>query len=355
MSKLKIGWVGSGFVGQVAHMVNYAEMADAEIVALAELRPELGRAVCRRYDIPRFYASHKALLEDPDVEAVVAVVRRHHTGPVGLDVLNAGRHLFTEKPMAHTLDQGQRLVAAAAAGGLCYAVGFMRRHDEGVQIYKRLLDELRQTQELGSVLSVRVYLASGEDYCNIGGHVKTDEPRPMHQIWPIAPDWVPEAMHLEYEHFLNVCSHDLNLIRFLFGQRPRVKYVEYRRSAGSVVVLDFGEFSGIFQWGDINQNRWEEGVEIHFERGRLDLELPPAFLRNTPASVKLYKDHGRQPGEVICPTPDRTWAFRREDEAFVENVRQGTQPLAHGEDCLEDMHFLEDVWRHIVSDGDHRN
>jgi len=59
---------------------------------------------------------------------------------------------------------------------------------------------------------------------------------------------------------------------------------------------------------------------------------------------------GRKPGEVVCPTPDWTWAFQREDAAFVENVRCGTQPLAHGKDCLEDMHFLEDVWRHIVSE-----
>lgn len=346
--KVKIGWVGAGFIGQVAHLANYTEISGAEIVALAELRPKLGELVCQRHGIPRYYRNHTALLEDPEVEAVVAIVRRHHTAPVGLDVLNSGRHLFTEKPMAATLDQAERLVAAATAHDLCYAVGFMRRHDEGVQIAKRMLEELRESQELGPILFTRVYLSAGGDYCNIGGVIDTDEPKPTHQIWPIAPDWLPPKLHREYEHFLNVCSHDLNLIRFLFGQRPQVKHVEYRRDAGNVVVMDFGEFSGVYEWRDIDQNRWEEGVEVCFERGRLRLELPPAFLRNYAAHIELYKDNGKAPAQIICTAPDWTWSFRRQDEAFVEDVRTGQQPIASGADGLEDMRFIEDIWRYIA-------
>ncbi len=348
--KLKIGWVGSGFVGQVAHLSNYAEIPNAEIVALAELRPKLGALVCRRYGIPRYYENHKALLEDPEVEAVVAIVRRNHTAPVALDVLNAGRHLFTEKPMAQTLNQAERLVSAAEAHGLIYALGFMRRHDEGVQIAKRMLDELQETQELGRVIFTRCYLFAGGDYCNISGYIDTDEPKPTHLIWPVAPDWVPSELHREYETFLNVCSHGVNLIRFLFGPRPRVKHVEYRQQTGGVVVMDFGEFSGVFEWGNVALDFWDEGVEIYFERGRLRLVLPPAFLRNCPAHVELYKDNGKSPGQTICPKPGWTWAFRREDEAFVRDVLAGHQPIASGADGLEDMRMIEDIWRRILDE-----
>ncbi len=51
MRKLKLGWVGSGFVGQVAHLVNYVEFPNVEIVGLAELRPKLGDRACRKYGI----------------------------------------------------------------------------------------------------------------------------------------------------------------------------------------------------------------------------------------------------------------------------------------------------------------
>lgn len=343
-----MGFVGAGFIGQVAHLSNYAEIPGAEVVALAELRPELGAQVCRRYGIPRYYESHTALLEDPEVEAVVAVVRRHHTGPVGLDILNAGKHLFTEKPMAATYDQGQRLVSAATERDLRYAVGFMRRHDEGVQIAKRMLNELLESGELGAVRFVRAYCFAGGDYCNISGFVDSAEPKPTNPVWPIAPDWVPEPLHREYEHFLNVCSHDINLLRYLFPIAPKVSHAEWRRPAGSTVIFDFGEFSGILEYCDIDQNRWEEGVEIYFAKGKLVIDLPPAFLRNQPARIELYKDDGKSPGQIIRPTPDFTWAFRREDEAFVRDVREGTEPVAGGADSLGDMQLIEEIWRHLV-------
>jgi len=345
---VKIGWVGSGFVGQVAHLANYAEIPQAEVVALAELRPNLGAKVCQRYGIPRYYENHLAMLEDPEVEAVVAVVRRHHTASVGLDILNAGRHLFTEKPMAPTVEQAERLVATAQANSLCYSVGFMRRHDEGVQIAKGMLDDLIKSGELGPILYVRAYCYAGGDYCNISGYIETDELRPQHQDWPIAPDWLPERLHREYEHFVNVCSHDINLLRFLLGGQPKVSHVEWRRPAGSTILFDWGQYSVVLEFCDIEQNRWREGVEVVFARGQLRLTLPPAFLRNQPSRVELYKEYGKGPGQVIRPEADWTWAFRREDEAFVHDVAASLEPIASGADSLEDMRLIEEVWRHLA-------
>jgi len=346
--KVKIGFIGAGFIGQVAHLANYKEIPGAEVVALAELRPELGELVCRRYDIPRYYESHTALLEDPDIDAVVAVVRRHHTGPVGLDVLNAGKHLFTEKPMAATHKQGQRLVSAAAERDLRYGVGFMRRYDEGVQAAKAMLDELQESDELGPVRYVRVYCFAGGDYCNISGHLDTYETKPTNVVWPIAPDFVPENMQREYEHFLNVASHDVNLLRYMFPMPTKVTHAQWKRPAGSTILFDLGEFPAVLEYCDIQQNRWEEGMEIHFAKGKMTIDLPPAFLKNHPAKVELYKDNGKDIGQVIRPTPDWTWAFKREDEAFVRDVANGTEPLANGADSLGDMELIEEVWRYLV-------
>lgn len=346
--KLKIGWIGAGFVGQAAHLVNYADIPGAEIVALAELRPRLGALVCQRYGIPRYYENHLALLEDPEVEAVVAIVRRHHTASVALDVLNAGRHLFTEKPMAQTFNQAERLVAAAKARGLCYAVGFMRRYDEGVQIAKKMLDELQQSGELGPLQFVRAYCFAGGDYCHITASVTTDEPRPEQLVMAVAPDWLPARLHKNYEDFVNVCSHDINLLRYLFGEPSQVRYTEYRPSGSGVVCFDFPDFPCVLEFCNIDQNRWEEGIEAQFSRGRLRLELPSAFLRNQPARVELYLESGKSSGKTIIPAPDWTWSFRREDEAFVQDVLNGREPIASGADSLEDMRLIDRIWRQLV-------
>ena|SRR3990167_3042288 len=344
---LKIGWIGSGFVAQLGHLVHHQNIPSSEIVALAELRPKLGEKVCQRYKIPRLYNNHTALLQDTEIEAVIAIVHRYHTAPIALDVLKAGRHLFTEKPMASTLEQAKQLVAAGKAKNLLHEIGFMRRYDEGVQIAKQMIDELRETKELGQIRFVRIYCFTGDDWCNISGEIKTDEPRPTHVIWDIAPSWLPERFHKEYDYFVNVNSHDINLIRYLFNQRPKVSSVTYRRPGGSLAALDFDQFPGVFEWVDTAQNRWEEGVEILFERGKLTISLPPAFFRNKAANVTLYKDKGGA-GQIICPQTDWTWAFQRLNESFVKSAISGEKASANAEDCIEDFYFIEDIWRNIA-------
>ena len=51
MKNIKIGWIGSGFVGQVAHLNSFYSLPNVKIVALSELREKLGRISCKRYNI----------------------------------------------------------------------------------------------------------------------------------------------------------------------------------------------------------------------------------------------------------------------------------------------------------------
>ena len=61
-SKVRIGFVGVGFMGQLAHLRNYAALPDCEVVALAELRPELARKVAAAYGVPKVYAEAADML-----------------------------------------------------------------------------------------------------------------------------------------------------------------------------------------------------------------------------------------------------------------------------------------------------
>ena len=348
MKKLKLGWVGSGFIGQVGHLMNYVGLPNVEIVALAELRPKLGALACKKYGIQRYYPDHRELLEDRDIEAVVAIVRRKHTAPVALDILNRGFHLFTEKPFAPNVEQGRQLVDASRNNKCAYVTGYMRRHDEGVKIAKRMFDEFRGSGELGKILYFRSYCFGGDDYCNISGHIRTDEPPPDHKIWPMAPNWLPEQLESEYETFLNVFIHDINLIRYLFDSLPEIKNVDYRKKSGTL-NLEFSEIPGVFEFGQLETKQfWEEGVDIYFEHGRLQLKLPPAFSINYPATVVIHKDKPKKPIELLSPQPDLSWSFMKQAESFVKVVLSGEKSISSAVDGLMDIQFVEDVWKQII-------
>jgi predicted dehydrogenase len=53
--KIRIGFVGVGGMGQCAHLKNYATLPACEVVALAEVKKELGKKVAERYGVPRVY------------------------------------------------------------------------------------------------------------------------------------------------------------------------------------------------------------------------------------------------------------------------------------------------------------
>jgi predicted dehydrogenase len=186
-----IGFVGAGMIGQLAHIGNFVDLSGCHIRAIAELRPELGRQAAERFQIENVHPSHKELLADPSIDAVVVATRRPATGPIVRDALNAGKHVLSEKPMAPTRELAQSLVDAAVAARRKYALGFMKRHDAGVQRAKQLVDELKESGELGRIILMRSYCFGGEFLVGSADFAMTEELRPDGlELWPLVPQCV---------------------------------------------------------------------------------------------------------------------------------------------------------------------
>ena len=162
---VRLGFIGAGFIGQLAHIQNYAEVEGCELYALAEMRPKLRDLAAARYGFAKTYSNHKEMVDDPNIDAVVIVTPRPFTAPFALDALHAGKHVLTEKPMAHSVAQAQQLVDAAAARHLVYSVGCMKRHDAGVAYAAELACGLRNSGELGRQIFARAHCFMGGSYC----------------------------------------------------------------------------------------------------------------------------------------------------------------------------------------------
>lgn len=347
--------MGSGFVGQCAHLENINAFKEAKIVALAELRPELREKVANSFDIPKTYSSHLDLLENERCDAIIAVVNRRHTFEVARDILNAGVNLLTEKPMAQTSAAAFELVEIATRKNLIYSVGFMRRYDEGVIEGRKIIHEFLKTKELGEIVSVRVFVEAGSDYCGIRQRITTSEDKKPTSDSSIAPDWLDQSLRLDYEQFVNVCGHDINLLRFLFPEVPRVSAVEYRRGNFSYILLSYSKFSGVFEWGyrKADVDGWREGVEVRFEKGQVNIQLPPAFLRNVSANVVIRRESVglTNPSSHLTIRGGFTWAFENSDRAFLAGVRNGVQTENSGDDSIKDFELIDEIWRVIVQSG----
>ncbi|MCD6508466.1 Gfo/Idh/MocA family oxidoreductase [Candidatus Poribacteria bacterium] len=345
MRKVKLGFLGCGRMGQGVHLPIFSSLELCEIVALAELRERLRELVGRRYGIKRLYKSHEELAEDPEIEAVAAIVPESLSPDIAVKLLEAGKHVYIEKPMATCSSEAMRMADAARSNGRILMVAYPLRFDAGVQKAKEIIEELCETGEFGEILSVRSWCVGGDweaGHFNYETIITTDEPYP--EVETKLPDFLPEDMVGTYLFFSNCYCHNINLIRFLFGDGLEVAYFELSKPVYHL-MLDAGNFNIYLEFGRKRPNWWDESVTVLFEGGWLKVETPPRTLKNVPASVKLYRSDKGELTEYKVPW---SWSFRREAEHFLRCVLEGNEPLSSGEDSVKDIELAESAFKRYI-------
>src|SRR5438309_10316605 len=133
-----VGVVGVGLMGRrhaenAAHSIPGARLAavfDADRTVAAGLANELGAASCATLD---------ELLARQDVRAVVIASPSRFHADQAVAALSSGKDVLLEKPMAHSLAECDRIIAAAERGAARLQIGFMRRYDPAYAEAKRLV------------------------------------------------------------------------------------------------------------------------------------------------------------------------------------------------------------------------
>lgn len=138
--RLGVGVIGVGTIGR-RHAENLARhIPKAQLVAVADARPEVARAVADELGVPNWFGTAEELAGHPDVEAVV-VASSHHAHLEG--ILAAAVHrkdVFCEKPITPTLAEADRAIAAVDAAGVRLQIGFMRRYDPAYVVARQRIE-----------------------------------------------------------------------------------------------------------------------------------------------------------------------------------------------------------------------
>ena len=142
--KVKIGFVGVGSMGQCAHLKNYAVLDSCEVVALAEVREGLGKKVAAKYAIPKVYPSHAEMIAAEELDGIVSAQPFSRHGIMVPEILKAGVPIFTEKPLAASLEVGEKVLQAAKESGTWHMVGYHKRSDPATMYAKRVRTTMSQ-------------------------------------------------------------------------------------------------------------------------------------------------------------------------------------------------------------------
>lgn len=120
---LKIGVFGVGHLGKF-HLNNWKEIADVELVGFYDPNDDTAKEVSAKYQLPRFLDAD-ALINACDAIDVVAPTNFHFE--ICQKAIRNAKHVFVEKPLAHTMDEARQLVKLAQESNIKLQVGHVER------------------------------------------------------------------------------------------------------------------------------------------------------------------------------------------------------------------------------------
>lgn len=333
MDKVRIGFVGTGTMGQAAHLVNYTRLTDdVDVVALAEARPGLGTAVGARYGIAGVYTDAEEMIAAERLDALVVPQQfTRHLQVVG-PLYRHGLPILTEKPLAlSTAVAGELVRMLEDSPTPFHMVGFHKRSDPAVVRAKEIVDDLLSSGRWGALRSARMTMA-GDDW-SLGAFddvLLTDEALPAAD--PDAP--IDEA----YVSFINFYVHQTNLLRHLTGGSYTVDHADPwgrllvgSTASGASVVLEMAP------WGDPG---WDETIVLGFDEGWIRVTLPAPLASRRAGVLEVHGDLG---DGVTTRTPylPPVHAMLAQARNFVAAVRGEAPPPSDARDALEDQRVAD--------------
>ena len=327
-----IGVIGYGYWGP--NLVrNFTDTPGAKVVAVSDLRLErLAKLQCR-YPGIKTTTDHRELLNDSSIDAVVIATPVSTHFELAMEALHRGKHVLVEKPLAGSVEQGERLLEQATHCDRLLMVDHTFVYTAAV----RKIKELVETDRLGQLYyydSVRVNLGLFQHDVNV--------------LWDLA-------------------VHDLAIMDYVLGVRPSsVSAIGTAHVPGQpkdVAYLTCVFAGNLIAHFHVN---WLAPVKVRRiliggDRQMIvydDLEPSEKIkiynkgitLTNGPEShYRLMIDY--RMGDMWAPQLDMTEALALEVQQFVDCIEQSREPITDGQSGLRVVRILEAATQSLAQNG----
>ncbi|MBC7237900.1 MAG: Gfo/Idh/MocA family oxidoreductase [Chloroflexi bacterium] len=350
MNPVKIGVVGCGAIAQVHHLPNLIDLNEQyRVTCVCDVSAGTAEYVANKFGVSRWVTDYRDLLAT-DVDAVLLC----HSDPkteVALAALEAGKHLFIEKPVCFSQQEIEALLAAQRATGVIAQVGYMKIFDPAYEYAQRRvarMDNIRFVQvnhlHPNNALHLAQFDVRSFDDVPPEALARRREARDAARREAIG-DVAPEV---ERAFFLLAGSmiHDLYGLRFMLGLPERVVYTEIwlEGRAVSFVLQYRGGARAVCTWVDL-PDLWDfrETLEVYGDDRRILLSYPTGFARGILSQVTVQGIDDEGVSYRLEPALAWETAFRRELRHFHDCIVNRTEPRTPLASAREDVRLIIDI------------
>jgi len=209
MERIKCGIIGLGWFGE-HHVDTLKQLPLAEVAAVCTRREWRLKEIADKYEVPKSYTDYHDLLADKDIDMVTIVTHvKDHVKPT-IDALQAGKHVFLEKPMADSVEECDEIIEEVNKTDKYFMVGHICRFDTAYALAKEEID----AGNLGKIIS-------------------------MHARRNLAK-WITESHLQKLSALFGDGVHDLDLMFWYSGARPKSVYAQTTNTRPQLPNDDLG-------------------------------------------------------------------------------------------------------------------
>lgn len=308
---VRVGFVGAGNLANRMHYPSLAEIPEAEIVAICDLDESRLARTADRYEVTRRYSDYRRMLQEVDLDALYVIMPTLDPfASIVVDCLNAGKHVFMEKPPGVTVAACERMLEAAERNGRKTMVGFNRR-------FATVLAEARR----------RIAEQGGPSACLAEFHKNMLTSGSYWGVSILVTDVIHAVDTLRF-----VCGEPVEVVSYCdraFADWTNVYNALIRFEGGAAGLLTANRAAG---------SRYER-FEIH-GRGI------SAYVR-APEEAEIWRDGQKEP-EILrgaemkgTEDPRLTYGYFEENRHFIDCLLQDRMPSTSLQDAVKTMRLVE--------------
>lgn len=341
MKKLKVAVIGVGNISST-HIEAYLKNPECELYAFCDINEDTLREKGEKYGVKRLYTDCKEMLGSlPELDAVSVCTWNNAHAPCTIAALEAGKHVFCEKPMAMNAEEAEKMRLAAEKAGKLLGMGFVRRFGDDAD----LACDLVKNGQMGEVYYAKANYIRRNG--NPGG-------------------WFSDKSRSGGGPLIDLGVHVIDLVRYIAGN-PRPVSV-YGATFAKLDRSDIKDKRGYVVTGsdlkkDVNNVEDLAVAMIRFENGCV-LTVETSYSLNTDNDTGRIEVFGTKGGIVINPNlsyytvmeghlanvefPNPTAfngsEYAREIDNFIAAILHGEKLRASADDGIQLMRILDAIY-----------
>jgi predicted dehydrogenase len=332
MKQVRIGVIGVGGMG-AGHCATMDQVPEARLAALCDVREDVAREAGRRFGVPHF-TDAGALLDSGLVDTVVIATPHYDHPPIAMEAFARGIHVLSEKPVAVTVSQADRMIQAAERSGCAFGVMYQMRAHGYALAAKQLIDE-------GSIGEIyRTSLVMGwyrsQAYYDAGGWRAT---------------WAGEGGGV----LINQAPHFLDRLTWLCGlpvqvsgrTQTRLHSIEVEDEA--FATLEFANGAHGYLYASTTEAPSHEMLEVCGDEGKIVIHgqnvryfrVKPGLRLHSREAVEMWG--GPEVEEIPLEIPHGEGKHHEITANFCRHIRDGEPLIAPGREGLNAVELINGI------------